>query len=52
MVTTVAADDLEVVPVATFLRALGEENRLTPDARCSAVPGLTSERDSHNITGL
>jgi hypothetical protein len=52
VVTTVAADDLEGVPVPTFLRALREQNRLMPDARCNAVPGLTSDRDSHNITGL
>ncbi len=32
--------------------ALREQNRLTPDARCNAVPGLTSDRDSRNLTGL
>jgi hypothetical protein len=52
VVTTVAADDLEGVPEATFPRALREQNRLTPDARRNAVPGLTSDRDSQNTTGL
>ena len=52
LVTTVAADDLEGIPEATFPRALREQNRLTPDARRNAVPGLTSDRDGHNITGL
>jgi len=51
LVTTVAADDLESVPVATFPSALREQNRLTPDARRNAVSALTSNRDSHNTTG-
>ena len=51
VVTTVAADDLEGVPVAAFLTALHDPFRLAPEARRNAVPELTSRRDSHNITG-
>jgi hypothetical protein len=53
MVTAVAADDLERVPVAAFLATtLQDADRLAPDARCHATPKLTSQRDSHNITEL
>jgi hypothetical protein len=52
VVTTVAADDLEGVPVAAFPTALHDADRLAPDARGDAMPGLTSQRDSHHITGL
>jgi hypothetical protein len=52
VVTTVAADDLEGVPGAAFLRALHDADRRAPDARGDAMPKLTSRRDSHDITGL
>jgi len=52
VVTTVAAHDLEGVAVAAFLATLEDADRLAPDARCNAMPRLTSQRDSHNITGL
>jgi hypothetical protein len=52
VVTTVAADDLEGVPEAAFLKDPRDADRLAPEARGDAVPGLTSHRDSHDITGL
>jgi hypothetical protein len=52
VVTAIAADDLESVPVAAGLTALHDADRLTPEARGDAMSGLTSRRDSHNITGL
>ena len=53
VVTAVAADDLERVPVAAFLATtLQDADRLAPDARGDAMPKLTSQRDSHNITEL
>jgi hypothetical protein len=52
VVTAVAADDLEGIPVAAFPMALHDAERLAPEARGDAVPRLTSRRDSHNITGL
>jgi hypothetical protein len=52
VVTAVAADDLERVPVAAFPTAIQGADRLAPDARRHAMPKLTSQRDSHNITEL
>jgi hypothetical protein len=52
MVTTVAADDLEGVPVAAFLTAFHDAGRLAPEADCDAMPGLTSQRDSPDVSGL
>jgi len=45
VITAVAADDLEGVPVATLPTALHEVNRLAPHARRNAVPRLTSLRN-------
>jgi len=52
VVTAVAADDLEGVPVAAFPGTLDDADRLAPEARRDAMPGLTSPRDGHDITGL
>jgi hypothetical protein len=52
VVTAVAADDLEGVPVAAFLTAFHDAGRLAPEARRDAVPKLTSHMDSHDVTGL
>jgi hypothetical protein len=52
MVTIVAADDLKGVPVAAFLTALHDAGRLAPEAGGDAMPRLTSQRDSPDVTGL
>jgi hypothetical protein len=52
VITTVAADDLEGVPVAALDAAFHDADQLAPDTRCHAMPRLTSQRDNHDITGL
>jgi hypothetical protein len=52
VVTAIAADDLESVPAAAGHTALYDADRLAAEARGDAMPGLTSRRDSHNITSL
>ena len=35
-----------------LFRSLDDADRLAPEARRDAMPGLTSPRDGHDITGL
>jgi hypothetical protein len=52
VVAALAADELELAGVATFHPAVHDAARPAPQARCPAVPGLTSKGQCHDSLGL